>query len=268
MKRTLIFIFLAISLYLIHGVFSVPKLDRDWVLDQKALAEITVDGDLVTVKNIRNLVYRSADDFDVAFYDKTFQLEDLRAAWYVVEPFGRFGAAHTFVSFEFEDGSFMAISAEIRREKGEQFSVLKGLFRQYELVYIIADEADVIKLRTRHRKHELRLYPIKADKKIVQQVFMAMLKRADKLAEEAEFYNTLANNCTTNIIKHVRRFSEMDIPWWDIRYLLPEFSDKIAYNAGVLKSDLPLDEARQYFSITSKAQRCIERENFSHCIRR
>lgn len=256
-----------ILLYIIHGLLAVPKLDRNWVVDQKVLADIVVNGDLVTINNIRNISYRSSEDFDISFYDKTFKLEDLQAAWYVVEPFGQFGAAHTFVSFEFKDGSFIAISAEIRREQGEKFSVFKGLFRQYELVYIIADEADVIKLRTNHRQHQVRLFPIKADKEIVRQVFMDMLQRAEKLATEPEFYNTITNNCTTNIIKHVRRFSDKAIPWWDIRYLLPEFSDKIAYNAGIVKTDLSIDEARQYFSITEKAQLC-QRGDFSNCIRK
>jgi len=268
MKLILIFILLIIFLYIIHGVFSTPKRDRNWVTDQKTLAEIKVDGDLITIKNIRDIVYRTTEDFDLSFYDKTFKLEELQAAWYVVEPFGQIGAAHTFVSFEFKDGSYIAISAEIRREQGEKFSVLKGLFRQYELVYIIADEADLIKLRTNHRKHEVRLFPIKADKQIVQLVFMDMLKRAEKLATEPEFYNTIANNCTTNVMKHVRRFSEKAIPWWDVRYLLPEFSDKIAYDAGILKSALSIDEARQYFSISDKAQLCLERKDFSSCIRK
>jgi len=265
-KLFLIFVLLIIFVYIVHGVFSVPKLNRNWVSDQKILAEVSIDGDLITIKNIRNISYRSAEDFDVAFYDKTFKLEDLKTAWYIVEPFGQIGAAHTFVSFEFYDGSYLAISPEIRREQGEKFSVLKGVFRQYELVYIIADEFDVIKLRTKHRRHEVRLFPIKADQKIMQQVFMDMLERAEKLATEPEFYNTIANNCATNIMKHVRKFSDKAIPWWDVRYLLPEYSDKIAYDADILNSDLPIDEARQYFSISDKAKRCSEKD-FSSCIR-
>jgi hypothetical protein len=267
MKLILIFILLIIFLYIIHGVFSTPKRDRNWVTDQKTLAEIKVDGDLITIKNIRDIVYRTTEDFDLSFYDKTFKLEELETAWYMVEPFGQFGAAHTLVSFGFSDGSYISISAEIRREEGESFSALKGLFRQYELVYIIADEADVIKLRTNHRKNEVRLFPVKADKEVAQLVFMDMLKRAEKLATKPEFYNTITNNCTTNIIKHVRRFSDSDIPWWDLSYLLPEFSDKVIYDAGILKTDLSLNEARQYFSITERAQHCLERESFSSCIR-
>ncbi len=92
MKLFLIFVLLIIFVYIIHGVLAVPKLDRNWVVDQKILAEINIDGDLVTIKNIRNISYRSTEDFDVSFYDKTFKLEELKAAWYAVEPFGQIGA--------------------------------------------------------------------------------------------------------------------------------------------------------------------------------
>ncbi len=267
MKLFLILLLLLVLLYILHGMLAVAKSDRNWASDQQVLADINIDGDHVSIKNIRNISYRSAEDFDLSFYDKTFKISDVKSAWYVVEPFGQIGAAHTFVSFEFEDGSFMAISVEIRKEKGEKFSVLKGIFRQYELAYVIASEADLIKLRANHRGHEMRLFPIKADKKMVQDVFVDMLNRTNKLATEPEFYNTVANNCTTNIIKHVRKFAAKDIPWWDIRYLLPEYSDRIVFNAGILNSELSLDEARQYFSITDKAKICSE-EDFSSCIRR
>lgn len=268
MKSFFTLLFAVILLYAIHGLLSTPRLDRNWALDQQKLAEVEFNGDFVTIKDIRNIFYRSTDDFDLSFYDKTIKLNDIQSAWYLVEPFGQFGAAHTLVSFGFKDGSYIAVSAEIRREKGESFNALKGVFRQYELVYIIADESDVIKLRTNHRKNEVRLYPIRASKKTMRLLFVDMLKRAQKLAETPEFYNTITNNCTTNIVHHVRKFSDRDIPWFDLRYVMPEHSDKVAYNAGILKTDLPLYEARQFHSITRKAQNCTEPERFSACIRR
>ncbi len=268
MKIFLILIFFAPFLYVVHGALAVPKLDRNWAADQKVLADINFVGNLVTIKNIRNIFYRSTEDFDVLFYDKVFKLDELQSAWFMVESFGQFGAAHTLVSFGFKDGSYISVSAEIRREEGEKFNVLKGIFRKYELVYIIADESDVIKLRTNHRKNEVRLFPIKADEKILRQVFIDMLTRAQKLATVPEFYNTITNNCTTNIVQHVRKFSDRDIPWWSLRYLLTDFSDKVVYNAGILDTHLSMHEARQYFSITEKAQLCSKQEDFSSCIRR
>ena len=268
MKIIFTLIFLTILLYAIHGVFSIPRLDRNWTADQQTLPEIHFDNNLVAIKNIRNISYRSIDEYDVSFYDKKIKLDDIKSAWYLVEPFGRFGAAHTLASFGFEDGSYIAISAEIRKEAGESFSPLKGILRNYELTYVIADESDVIKLRTNHRKDEVRLYPIKADKEKIQSVFIDMLKHAQKLAEKPEFYNTITNNCTTNLVRHVRKFSDKNIPWYDLRYLMPEHSDEVAYHAGILDTDLPMDEARQLFSITEKAQHCTDQEDFSACIRR
>ncbi len=254
--------------YVVHGVFATPKLDRNWASDQQVLADITFNGNLVNIKNIRNIHYRSSEDFDVLFYDKVFNLDEIQSAWFMVESFGLFGAAHTLVSFGFKDGSYISISAEIRREEGENFSIAKGLLRKYELVYIIADESDVIKLRTNHRKNKVRLFPIKADKKIVRQVFVDMLTRAQKLASEPEFYNTITNNCMTNIVQHVRKFTDRVIPWWNLGYLLTEFSGQVIYNAGLLNSHLPMHEAREYFLITERAQRCATDEDFSACIRR
>lgn len=253
---------------MLHGVFSIPQLNRDWTSDQKVLPDISFNDNVVTIKNVRNISYRSTGDYELSFYNKTINLDDIKSAWYLVEPFGRFGAAHTLASFGLEDGSYIAVSAEIRKEAGEKFSPLKGILRNYELVYVIADEADVIKLRTNYRKDEVRLYPIKADKEKIQSVFIDMLKRARKLAEKPEFYNTITNNCTTNLVHHVRKFSDKRIPWYDLRYLMPEHSDEIAYNAGILDTDLSINDARQHFSITEKAQLCSEKENFSACIRR
>ena len=99
-------------------------------------------------------------------------------------------------------------------------------------------------------------------------VFIDMLKRAQQLAEKPEFYNTISNNCTTNLVRHVRKFSDKNIPWFDLRYLMPEYSDDVAYKAGILDTDLSIHEARQVFYITDKAQSCSGHENFSACIRR
>lgn len=98
-----------------------PSVQRDWNADQARLPVAQFDGDLVTVRNIRNFTYRSDSDFTPAWYDKTFDLRKLESAWFVVEPFGKGGAAHTFVSFGFGGNDFVAVSVEIRKEKGESF---------------------------------------------------------------------------------------------------------------------------------------------------
>lgn len=261
-------VLLIIILYWAHGLVINPRLDRDWTDDQKILPTIEFKGNnIVTIKNIRNISYRTTSDYDLNYYDKTINIDDLESVWYLVEPFGNFGAAHTLVSFGLSDGSYIAVSVEIRKEKGESFSALKGILRRYELVYVIADENDVIKLRTNYRKDQVRLYPIKADKEKTKAVFINMLERANELNKEPEFYNTITNNCTTNIVKHVRRFSDKDIPWYDLRYLMPENSDEVVYKVGMIDTNLSLEQARIEFNITKTAQNCSPSKDFSACIR-
>ncbi len=267
MKVLLISAVFILTLYSIMVVFSTPKAKRNWAEDQAVLTNISVNSNQVKIKNIRNFLYRSPNDFDAAYYDQQFNLDELETAWFIVEPFGKFGVAHTFVSFGFKDGSYLAISVEVHREKGEEFGVLKGMLRQFELVYIIGSEEDLIKLRTNYRKNEVKLYPINADKQKLQVVFLDMLNRAQGLSINPEFYNTITSNCISNLVKHVRKFSDKNIPKWDISYLLPEYSDKVAFDLGLIETNLSIDEARQHFSITSKAQNCSNDENFSVCIR-
>ncbi|MDO8492432.1 MAG: DUF4105 domain-containing protein [bacterium] len=249
-------------------IFVQPENDRDWTQDQTVLPSVKFNNsETVTIKNVRNINYRSTEDYDLAYYDRTISLNDLAKVWFVVEPFGKYGAAHTFVSFEFKNGTFLSISVEIRKEKGESFSPIKGLFRQYELAYVIADERDVLRLRTNYRKDVVRLYPIKTDKEKIVSVFKDMLLRANETKENPEFYNTILNNCTTNIIKHVRKFSDKKIPWWDFRYLMPETIDELAYELGLIDTKLSLEEARKYFMITDRAQKHNSDLNFSKAVR-
>lgn len=273
MKRKTVRGFLAVVILIViaYGAFTLslrPSLDRNWTEDQKILSTTTFNSDgTISIQNIRNIEYTSTSTYATKYYDATYNPEKIVRAWFLVEPFGSFGAAHTLVSFEFEDGRFLSVSAEIRKEKGESFSPVQGILRQYELVYVVADERDVIRLRTNHRKDDVYLYPIRGDKEKVRKIFMDMLVRANKLATQPEMYNTLANNCTTNIASHVRKFSDKEIPWWDIRYLFPATVDELAYEYGLIDTDLSFGEARKRFYITDKAQSNENDELFSKDIR-
>src|SRR6185369_2079789 len=129
-----------------------PSLDRDWSADQGVMPRATIDGDKVTIDKVRNFTYRATDDFTPAYEQRTYDLAKLDSVWFMVERFGDTpGIAHTLVSFGF-GGEYVAISVEIRKERGEHYSPLKGLLRQYELMYVVADERDVIGLRTNFRR--------------------------------------------------------------------------------------------------------------------
>ena len=216
---------LVILLALAYGTlifFVRPSLNRDWSSDETVLARAEISGDTVAITDIRNIEYRTTSDYDVRYYNKTFNLDKIESVWYMVEPFSGYGAgaAHTLVSFGFEGGDYVAISAEIRKEKGESFSALKGLLRQYELIYVVADERDVIKLRSNYRKDDVFLYPVQTSKEKMQKLFVSMLARANKLATEPEFYNTLTKTCTTSIVSHVNEIAPGRIPF-SYKVLLP-----------------------------------------------
>ncbi len=242
--------------------------DRDWTVDQAVLPAVDFSGDQVTVHNIRNFDYASTTSYTPRYYDATFDLDDVEAVYFVVEPFsGYVGAAHTFLSFEFKDDRFLAISVEIRKEQGESFSALKGLLNQYELMYVIADERDVIKLRSNHRKDDVYVYPIRAEKERIHQVFVDMLERAESLRHEPMFYNTLTNTCTTNIISHVNKITPDKIPF-DYRILFPADSDELAYELGLIEgAEETLEQTRAKYRINTLAERYADDPQFSLRIR-
>jgi hypothetical protein len=244
-----------------------PSTARDWNPDQRVMPLAVFRGHYVDISNIRNIEYRSTDDYTVRHYNRTFDLDALESLWFMVEPFhGMEGPAHTLMSFGFADDVYLAISVEIRKEIGEKFSPLLGLLKRYELMYVIADERDVLKLRSNFRKDDVYLYPIRTTAERRREMFVEMLERANQLAERPEFYNTLTNTCTTNIVRHVNTISAGRVPW-SYKVLLPAYSDELAYDLGLLETTLPLDEARRRFRINERAARFADDPAFSRRIR-
>jgi len=244
-----------------------PSNDRDWALDQAVLPYAEFNDNLVTVHNIRNFTYASTTSYTPAYYDKTFDLNKIKNVYFIVEPFAGFvGAAHTLMSFEFEGDNFVAISVEIRKEKGETFSALKGLFRQFELMYVVADERDVVKLRSNYRNDNVYVYPVKTTEENARALFVDMLTRANKLREEPEFYNTLTSTCITNITDHVNAISPKKVPF-SMDILFPRESDRLAYELGLIDTELPFEKAREKFLINERAEKYANDPNFSRRIR-
>lgn len=253
--------------FLAINIFIRPSNNRDWTLDQGTLSYAEISDDEVKLFNVRNFTYASTTSYTPNYYNAVFDLNKLRKVYFIVEPFsGYIGAAHTFLSFEFENDRFVSISVEIRKEKGESFSAVKGLLNQYELMYVIADERDVVKLRSNYRKDQVYVYPIKADIAKSRAVFLDMLKRANKLREKPTFYNTLTNTCTTNIMFHVNKISPRRVPL-DYRVLLPANADKLAYELGLIDTDLSFEKAREKFLINERAMKYADDPNFSRKIR-
>jgi hypothetical protein len=257
-----------IVVFLLFQVFGPrPSNRRDWMPDQERLPRVELRDRRVRVQNLRHARYRSTSDYLVAWEERTYDLDRLRSAWFVVEPFaGWEGLAHTLMSFGFEGDEYLAVSVEIRKEKGEEFSPWKGLVRQYELMYVLGDERDLIGLRTNHRRDRVYLYPVRAPLPRLEQMLVSMLRRANQLAEEPEFYNSLTSSCTTNIVRHVNELVPGRVPW-SYKIVLPGYSGELAYDLGLIDTDLPFAEAQRHFRIDEKAQRLGEGEGFSAAIR-
>lgn len=258
-------------LFIVIGYFwylnsQTPSADREWNVDQTVPAEAIFNDDEVTIKNVRNFTYRSVSDYTPNYYDTTVNLNDLVAVDYIIEPFGSIGAAHTFLSFGFKNGQYIAISIEIRKEVGEVFSPWLGLLNQYELMYVIADERDVIGLRANYRHDDVYLYPTLATPEQARTLFVSMLKRANKLEIEPEFYNTVTGNCTTNIAAHINEITPNRIGY-DLRLLLPENSDALAKELGLILPDLTLEEGRAKYKVNDKAKEYEGQADFSNLIR-
>lgn len=267
-KFIALFIILILFCYFIFVLATPPTNNRNWNMDQAILPIISINKDTVEIKNIRNFKYQSIADYTPNYYDATYKISDVNRIWFVVEPFlkDKIGAAHTLVSFEFSDGRYLAISIEIRKEVGESFSPIKGLLRNYELMYVIADERDVLGLRAIHRQDDVYLYPIKTTPERAQKLFISMLERAQKLQKKPEMYNTITNNCTTNLANHTNSLFPKRIPW-NLTFLLPKKADEYALSLGLLDTDLIIEEARTKYHINERAKKFERDDSFSYMIR-
>lgn len=244
-----------------------PSNDRAWAADQQRLPRVEIAGDGAMVRGVRNFAYRSTTDFDRRWEDRRYDLSRIETAWFVLEPFSSFpGAAHTFLSFGFAGGEYLAVSVEIRKEAGESFSPWKGLYRNYELMYVFGDERDLVQLRTGVRKDTVYLYPVKATKPQLRAMFVDIAARANGLAERPEFYNSLTNTCTTNIALHANRIHPGRVPLsWHL--VLPGYSDERAMQLGLIDFAGTLAQARERFRINERAARAAGSEDFSQRIR-
>ena len=250
---------------LIWWLWLPPSNNRDWQADLVVLPYSDIVGNQVTIHNIRNCDYRTETDFDVRHYDKTFNLDKLRTADLYLVYWGSPHIAHTMVSFGFESGDYVCMSIETRKEKSESYSAVKGLFRQFELTYIIADERDLVRLRTNYRQGEdVYLYRARMTPEQSRTLFRDYLRRANELRERPEWYNALTDNCTTGI--RTQRAAADRAPW-DWRMLVNGHLDELLYERAVIATHLPLAELRKQCHINTRARSADKSADFSQLIR-
>ena len=255
-------------LALVFWFFSIePMQNRDWVLENARVPEIEITGDLVTVRNIRNFNYRTETDFDVAYYDKTFDINKLKAADLFISFWDSKLIAHTILSFAFEDGEHLAVSIETRKEKGEQYSAVRGFFRQYELIYIASDERDVVRLRTNYRNEKVYLYRLSPPKEKLRAVFMDYVYKMEALSKAPQFYNAMMHNCTTSIYFSFQ--VAPPFPPLSLGIIFPGYLDHFIWThiSNMQLIDLPFEKFREQSFINLRAQAADQDVSFSKIIR-
>jgi len=246
----------------------LPSNFRDWSPEFGTLPTAEFDGDRVVVRNVRNSQYVTETDFVLEYETREYELSRLQTVDFFVVPFqGAEFIAHTMLSFGFDDGRYLAVSAEVRTEKGETYSALGGLSRQLELTYVVADERDLVRLRTHHRDADVYLYRTTAPPEKARELFVDVMRRVNQLAEKPEFYDTIRNNCTTNIVEHVNRIAPRRVPF-SIGVLLPGYSDRDAYELGLLDRSVPFEQLRARSRINDLSDLYYDDPDFSRRIRR
>jgi hypothetical protein len=242
-----------------------PSNDRQWLPDVARLPTAEIDGDRVTIHNVRNFVYRSEFDYDEHWEERTYDLSKLQGVDLFLIYWGSPWIAHTIMSWVFGDGPPLAISIETRKEVGESYSAVRGFFRQFELYYVVSDERDVIRLRTDFRGEQVFLYHLIAKPEVERKVLLAYLDEINRLARKPRWYNALRYNCTTAIRHHVQSVTPGNP--FDWRILVNGRLDELGYERGTIDQSLPFDELRRRSDITERAKRIEDDADFSRKIR-
>lgn len=244
-----------------------PSNTRNWQHEMAVLPYATIEDNLVTIHNIRNFSYRTETDFDAQYYDKTFDLRALDSVDLIAVYWMGDAIAHIMISFGFRGRDYVAFSIETRKEKGEGYSTIKGFFKQYELVYIVGDERDLIRVRTDYRRprEDVYLFRTKATPERGKRLFMEYLRQINSMTVKPVWYNTLSTNCTTNIVMHIRTFTDRIHYNWKV--LLSGYMPLYAYEHGALNRSMPFDELKKRSYINPKAHLIGNDPQFSRKIR-
>jgi hypothetical protein len=245
-----------------------PSNDRAWQGDVARAPWADIDGDTVTIHDVRNFEYRTETDYTPRWETRSYDLSQIRGVDLFITYWGSPWVAHPIASFQFGPDQHVAISIETRKEVGEDYSTLRGFFRQYELIYIVADERDLIRLRTNYRSgEEVYLYHTTATPEAARSIFLDYLRSVNELHADPAFYNAVTSNCTTNIRLHAKAAGGPPAPPWDWRLLLNGKSDEFAYQYGRLAGNLPFADLKQQAHINDAARAAGSASDFSTRIR-
>ncbi len=242
-----------------------PSHDRNWRSDVAVMPRATIDGDKVKISGFRNFEYRSLEDYTVRHEEREFDLSHLTSLDFYVSYWAVGPVGHTFVSFNFDNAEPLCISIETRPEQGEGFDPIASLFKQFELIYVVGDERDIVGVRTNHRDEDVFLYRIRIQAATAREFLKVYLNRVNELADTPEFYHLLSNSCTINIVRYANKIGR--VGRLNINHLLNGFVDQYLYSAGMIDSDLPFEELRRLSHINEAAGKADGLPDFARRIR-
>jgi hypothetical protein len=242
-----------------------PSGSRDWQPDVAREPTAEIQGGFVTVKNVRNFRYRSVADFDERWEERRLDLAKLDSLDIFVSHWSSRLIAHTIMSWSFADGQHLAISIETRKEKGQKYSTVGGFFRQYELIYVAADERDVVKLRTNFRGEDVYVYRLRVIQSSATALLLAYFEAMNELARAPRWYNALTTNCTTAIRQRVMHAGgRVPLSW---KLFANGYLPDLLYERGSLDTSRPFAELKAMSRISERARALGDSEDFSARIR-
>jgi hypothetical protein len=263
--RTWLGFLAAFAVVLLWWPCMPPSNSRNWQPDVALLPWAEIQGTRVTIHNIRNCDYRSETDYTVRHYDRTFDLAKLKSLDLSLIYWGSPYIAHTMLSFGFKGGGTVCFSVETRKEVGEAYSTIKGFFRQYELTYVVADERDLIGLRTNYRGEQVYLYRLNYSADLIRKVFLDYLRELNSLKERPEWYNALTANCMNSIRIHTAPYNpDARLDW---RLVVNGYIDEMLYERKAIDTSLPFPELKKRSRINERAKGLDKSPDFSQQIR-
>ena len=241
--------------------------DRDWQPEVSVTPHATVNGDLVTIHGVRNFDYRTETDFTPRWEDRTYDLRKLDSVDIIAVYWAGKAVAHIMVSFGFQDQDYLAVSIETRKAKGQSYSTLAGFFRRYELYYVVADERDVIGVRTTYRQpqEDVYIYRTRTPQKNIRRSFLDYIQKMNDMRVHPRFYNTLTTNCTTTILTHTRINPESPPMSWKI--LLSGYVPDYLYQLGRIDTAKPFADLEKLSRVNERAHAADKHASFSQCLR-
>src|SRR5438552_6714452 len=244
-----------------------PSEHRAWQPDVARRGWADIQGDEITLHEVRNCDYRTESDYTPRWETRVVHLSKLTGIDLAINYWGSPWIAHPIASFQFSDSLPLALSIETRKVIGQTYSALRGFYRQYELIYIPADERDVIRLRTNYRHEQVYLYHVRISPEHARKIFLEYLTQLNQLHDKPKFYNAVTDNCTTNIRAANIAAEHGAVPPWNWRVLLNGKMDELLYARGFIDRSLPFATLKERSLINKRAQAASASPDFSQLIR-